>query len=281
MGRAAKLGSPPAAPRSQPLPSDVPEAPRLLIVAGPNGSGKSTLTAQLRADGIELGVYINPDEIAATLSGAMDQRSAEAQVIAEERRRACLDARVSFTFETVMSHASKVRFLAQAREAGYRVIMYFVALEDPDLNVARVRQRVALGGHDVPEDRVRDRYERVMALLPEAMAECHRVVLFDNTYRAVAGGPAMLTPCVEMRRTGHTPRYFGPNGQRLENADISEMPNWVLAVLPRSAFRSRKLTKFIPYPRSGSLHAKLEREMAERKLKRERSTSNRKPPKGS
>ncbi|HEX3674131.1 MAG TPA: AAA family ATPase [Rhizomicrobium sp.] len=73
--------------------------PVLLMIAGPNGSGKTTLSRQLLADGVDLGVYINPDDIAATLHGTYADRVAEAQRKADEIRQACLNIHVSFSFE--------------------------------------------------------------------------------------------------------------------------------------------------------------------------------------
>lgn len=175
-------------------------APFLLMVAGPNGSGKSTLTRQLRADGVDLGVYINPDDIAATLQGSYDTRVLEAQQRAEALRQDCLRRRVSFSFETVMSHESKINILKQARALGYFIVLYFVATESPDLNVARVAQRVALKEHDVPRDKIIKRYARSMKLLPKAVAQCDRAVLFDNSYRDEANGPVRLVPFCEIER---------------------------------------------------------------------------------
>jgi len=115
------------------------DQPVLLMIAGPNGSGKSTLTRQLVAEGIDLGVYINPDDIAEGLTGDYPDRVAKAQRRADEIRQDCLARRVSFSFETVMSHPSKIDVLKQARSLGYSNVLYFVALESPELNVARVR----------------------------------------------------------------------------------------------------------------------------------------------
>ena len=67
-------------------------------------------------------------------------------------RQKLLEARVSFTFETVMSVPDKVAFLRKAQQFGYRTYLYYVATEDPDINISRVRYRVKMGGHPVPED---------------------------------------------------------------------------------------------------------------------------------
>jgi predicted ABC-type ATPase len=155
--------------------------PFVLMVAGPNGSGKTTLTQHLRDQGVDLGLYINPDEIAASLIGSYDDRVRTAQSIADEQRAQALAARISFTFETVMSHPSKVDFFETCQAAGFEAILYFVATRDPRLNVARVAQRVALGGHDVPADRIVSRYERSLELLPRALRVATRGAVFDNS----------------------------------------------------------------------------------------------------
>src|ERR1051325_10257869 len=72
------------------------DAPVLLIVAGPNGSGETTLTRQLRASGVDLGFYINPDEIAGRLNGSYEERVSAAQREADALRRDCLRRGVSF-----------------------------------------------------------------------------------------------------------------------------------------------------------------------------------------
>jgi predicted ABC-type ATPase len=223
----------------------VPDAKRLLVIAGPNGSGKSTLTNQLLADGVDLGHYINPDEIALTLDLTGEARSLEAQRLAEEQRRAYLAQGVSFSFETVMSHPSKIEFLREAREAGYRIVLFFVALESPDLNVARVRQRVALGGHDVPEDRIRSRYNNVMALLPKAIKYTDRTVLFDNSYRSYAGGPVQLTAvCEILRKEKGKFAYLGQQGMPLGYTRSTDLPTWVLKALPKEAFMQSGFWRF-------------------------------------
>ena len=87
----------------------------------------------------------------------------------------------SFTLETVMSHPGKVALLTQAQAAGYRNCLYFVATDDPAINISRVHNRVMLGGHAVPEDRIVQRYHRSIALLMEAIRQTNRAYIFDNS----------------------------------------------------------------------------------------------------
>jgi predicted ABC-type ATPase len=164
------------------------------MIAGPNGSGKTTLTDYLRSSGVDFGNYINADEIARTLAGGYDRRVRRAQSIADEERGYCVSNRLSFSFETVMSHPSKIEVLQNAKAKGFEVSLYFVCTESVDLNVARVAQRVELGGHAVPEEKIRERYERALALLPAAAEVANHVVLFDNSFGRAPGQPAVLRP---------------------------------------------------------------------------------------
>lgn len=101
--------------------------------------------------------------------------------LADFLREELLAASRSFSFETVMSHKSKVDFFARARVAGYRTYLYFVATESPVLNIHRIEARAELGGHAVPEQKIVDRYDRCLALVGDALACAHRAFLFDNS----------------------------------------------------------------------------------------------------
>jgi hypothetical protein len=80
-----------------------------------------------------------------------------------------------------MSHPSKVAELQQARAAGYEIHVYFLATENPSINVQRVGIRVAAGGHDVPEDRIRERYDRTLWLAPSALGLADHAFVYDNS----------------------------------------------------------------------------------------------------
>lgn len=110
-----------------------------------------------------------------------NQDSYAAAAVADFLRELLLKQRKSLAFETVMSHPSKADFLRRAVIAGYRTYLYFVATQDPYLNVDRVRRRVGLGGHDVPPEKVVERYSRAIALLPNAVRHSTRAFFFDNS----------------------------------------------------------------------------------------------------
>lgn len=111
-----------------------------------------------------------------------DKADRVAQIIADYLRKKLLQERKKFSFETVFSHSSKLEIMKQAIEAGYKVYLYFVSTEDPEINKFRVKKvRVAVGGHDVPEDKIVSRYYRSLELLYEASQLTYQTYFFDNS----------------------------------------------------------------------------------------------------
>jgi predicted ABC-type ATPase len=104
-----------------------------------------------------------------------------ASICADFIRHQLLKAKISFTFETVMSSKDKVEFLKKAQEAGYRTYLYFIATQDPTVNISRVHNRVRLGGHSVPKEKIVSRYYRSLKLLSKAVKYSSRAYIFDNS----------------------------------------------------------------------------------------------------
>lgn len=104
-----------------------------------------------------------------------------AAVVADWLRDLLLDQRMSFTTETVMSHPAKLDLFRRARDRGYRSYLYFVATDDPSIQLDHIARRTQKGGHNVPEDKVTDRYVRSLAQLPQAIQLADRAYLFDTT----------------------------------------------------------------------------------------------------
>jgi predicted ABC-type ATPase len=135
-----------------------------------------------------------------------------ASVAADFLRQKLLEQKTSFTFETVMSHRSKVNLLEQAQRLGYRTYLYFVATDDPAINISRVRNRVGQGGHAVPEDKIEERYHRSLNLLMDAIRHSHRAYVFDNSTDAQNPSHTWLAEITEGRmlelKTGQIPAWF-------------------------------------------------------------------------
>ncbi len=141
--------------RSPPSPP-----PRVVVFGGPNGAGKSThADAILAALGIE--TFVNADYIARGLSGRnTDAVAFEAGRIMLKRLHQLAELRADFAFESTLSSRSFAFFLKELKARGYAVAIYYFALTRPQLAVRRVKLRVTLGGHDVPDDVVRRRFGR-------------------------------------------------------------------------------------------------------------------------
>jgi predicted ABC-type ATPase len=105
----------------------------------------------------------------------------EAARQAEALRNELLRKKADFSFETVLSTDRNLLLLQRAKEAGYEVQCVYVLTCSEDINVGRVRARAASGGHDVPEDKIRSRYRRALALLPQLISVCDKILVYDNS----------------------------------------------------------------------------------------------------
>ncbi len=104
-----------------------------------------------------------------------------AAFVAEYLRFNMLNLVESFTIETVMSDPGKLEYIRTARKMGYRIYLYFVSTKDVNINIGRVGQRIELGGHSVPEEKIRLRYTKSLENLYEAMLISDRAYIFDNS----------------------------------------------------------------------------------------------------
>jgi predicted ABC-type ATPase len=164
------------------------DKPRMVVLAGPNGSGKSTVTNGLRESEFFPKHYINADDIAKSLESSIsdvNMRNLKAANLAEQGRKEAVTGDKPFAFETVMSTPAKMGLFDEARRNGFQVDMVFVTTESPLINVARVEDRVAKGGHDVPAEKIVERYGRAMDLLPAALQKADNAQVYDNSYHGV------------------------------------------------------------------------------------------------
>ena len=153
---------------------------QLWILAGANGAGKSTFYRLfLKSRGINL---INADIIARAIN-PVNQGSAsyKAMILAERLRDDLLLQGISFCFETVFSHPSKIDFIARAKSLGYHIVLVYIHLETPELNEARVHQRVTEGGHHVPPQKIRGRIPRTMKHIATVLPLIDEARLLDNS----------------------------------------------------------------------------------------------------
>lgn len=152
--------------------------PVLHLFVGPNGAGKTTLFEKVigPVTGLE---FVNADLIAAERLGSEPRDPYEAAKLAAARRDRLISVGGSFATETVFSHESKLEMLERAGDAGYRTYLH-VVLVPKDLAVARVRNRVENGGHDVPLDKIEERFDRLWPLVARAIEIADEATVYDN-----------------------------------------------------------------------------------------------------
>lgn len=157
---------------------------RLDLVVGPNGAGKSTFVDRILLPTLPHQAFVNADEIAKTYwPGDEVVKSRIAARLAEVLRVAFVAMGEPFIAETVLSHPSKINLIEEAVAAGYRVHLHVLMLPE-DEAVARVAKRVTQGGHQVPEEKVRSRYQRLWENVVRAALLCDTADFYDNTARS-------------------------------------------------------------------------------------------------
>lgn len=164
----------------------------LVVIAGHNGAGKTTIYRERFASALaaHLATHINPDEVEQAITLDLDGRGLtkdEFEICAAEEaarmRKQYLDQDTSFSFETVLSdpRQDKVGFMGEARRRGYLVLLIAVGLESIEKSKARVAIRRAKGGHNVPEEKIEGRYERVLLNFAHGARVASLAIFFDNS----------------------------------------------------------------------------------------------------
>ena len=149
------------------------KTPEIIVFADPNGSGKSTITKLARV----IEPYINADDIKRTIHCS----DMEAALKAEELRETALAEQTDFTFETVLSTDRNINLLRRAKKKGYFVRCIYVLTDNPEINEIRVLARESHGGHGVPPEKIRFRYDRCLKLIPELVELCDVMHIYDNS----------------------------------------------------------------------------------------------------
>lgn len=145
-----------------------------VVIAGPNGAGKTSTAPELLRSAVGIDAFVNADVIAQGLAGFNPGSAAfEAGRIMLRRLDELANAGADFAFESTLAGRSVCERLIDLVSAGYDVHIFYLWLASPDVAVARVRRRVASGGHDVPEPVIRRRFRKSLAN-------------FDRLYRPAA-----------------------------------------------------------------------------------------------
>lgn len=162
----------------------------LTLIAGPNGAGKTTLT-RWNSDLFKEITLLDPDAIVNTLqtrASALPSMAAARHVLRSAKEH--LAKNLSFAVETTLAGRSYLQMMVDARAGDYEIVLVYIGTETVEINLARIRNRVLAGGHDVPEEDVRRRYRRSFENLPIAIGRADHSILFDNStedgYRLIA-----------------------------------------------------------------------------------------------
>ena len=137
--------------------------PQVLIVAGPNGAGKTTFAEEYLSTERNDLAFVNADEIRRYLAeqpSASDQRDVYAGRVMLAQLNTLAAAGKSFMFETTLASLSYARKISTWRQQGYRVALTYLRLPNVEMSLRRVQKRVAAGGHNIPKDVIRRRFDK-------------------------------------------------------------------------------------------------------------------------
>ncbi|HEY4187687.1 MAG TPA: ZTL protein [Polyangia bacterium] len=208
-------------------------ASRIYVLAGTNGAGKSSIGgAVFRARGAE---YYNPDEAARkvlALLPHLDSFAANGLAWQEGRRllERAMAERLDFAFETTLGGTTITELLERAALSGVSVHVWYAGLKNPELHLARVRARVAHGGHDIPEEKIRARYSAGRLNLIRLMPRLTELRVYDNSAEADPWKGHTPTPLLVLHMA---------SGQIITTCDLTSTPDWAKPVMA-AALRSSK-----------------------------------------
>lgn len=195
------------------------------MLAGTNGAGKSSIGgAMIRASGAD---YFNPDEaaravLAANPGASITEANSAAWYEGKRLLERAIAERGNFAFETSLGGTTIPSLLARAIDAGIDVHVWYVALASPELHIARVQARVARGGHDIPEQDIRRRYDASRRNLIDLMPGLASLRVYDNSVEAdlakgIAPEPQLLLHL--------------ENGRVVRHGDLGATPDWAKPIL--------------------------------------------------
>lgn len=192
------------------MPAAAVARPFIFVLAGVNGAGKSSVGGAMLAEhGL---AWFNPDSFARELVAQLGLAVEEANARAWKHGRSQLEAAIAngtnYAFETTLGARTIPALLAEAA-ATHDVVMLFCGLRSPEMHIQRVRSRVASGGHDIPEDKIRERWVASRINLIRLMPQLARLQVFDNSTEAGPGQdipePVLVLEMVEGRVTYPVP----------------------------------------------------------------------------
>lgn len=201
------------------------KAPDLYVLAGVNGAGKSSIGETIfRRQG---SIVYNPDAVAQKIRALhpdipLSLANAHAWQLGKSLLEQAIRERKDYLFETTLGGRSITGLLREAARGGHRLHIWFCGLESPELHLKRVRARVARGGHDIPEEKIRERWDGSRENLVRLLPHVHHLRMYDNSAEAdpARGKPPRPLLLLEMKRR----KITAP-------ADLSGAPDWAQPII--------------------------------------------------
>ena len=198
--------------------------PTLTVIAGTNGAGKSSIVGMfMRRHG---GEYYNADEWARGLLGddpelSQTEANGLAWLAGKEMLEAAIEQGRDYIFETTLGGNTIPLLISRAAARGHRVVIWYVGLESPETHIDRVQARVRRGGHDIPEEKIRERFDRSIENLITLIPHVDELKLFDNSVDVdLAAGESP-----EVRGLLHV-----RDGEIVSSVALADVPDWAKPV---------------------------------------------------
>jgi len=205
----------------------------IYVLAGTNGAGKSSVGgAAIREKGAD---YFNPDEATRRIRLAnpdISERDANIAAWQEGKRllEEAIAKRLVFAFETTLGGDTITSLLRRALAEGVEVRVWYIALVTPELHIARVRARVARGGHDILESKIRERYDRSRVNLIRLLPHLTELRVFDNSRDADPAAGEAPTPLLVLHVV---------NGKVAARCDLARVPEWAKPIVAAAMCSSK------------------------------------------
>jgi predicted ABC-type ATPase len=205
--------------------ADGARIPWIYVLAGTNGAGKSSVGgATIRENGAE---YFNPDEAAQRILSAnpgMTQQEANSAAWRQGKRllERAISERLDFAFETTLGGRTIAALLDRSLSQKIEVRIWYVGLATPDLHIARVRSRVAAGGHDIPEATIRERFNTSRLNLVSLMPKLTELRVYDNSAEGDPRKGVAPEPKLLLRMIG---------GKIVDSRDLTMTPDWARPII--------------------------------------------------
>lgn len=198
---------------------------KLFVLAGVNGAGKSSLGgAAIRASGAE---FFNPDVAAAMLREqrpglSVSQANGLAWTLGRRGLEKALAEGLTYAFETTLGGRSMARLLLEGARAGAEIHVWYAGLATPELHLRRIQARVAAGGHDIPEAKVRERFDASRSSLVKLMPHLASLRVYDNSFEADPRAGLRPQPVLLLQMRA---------GRVVSHAPLRSVPAWAKPLL--------------------------------------------------